>query len=206
MGVQYLAGVTGERAVALGANESIRTVANVVTVARTLGGVVLALVALEQRSLVLLGVAYLVYWVGDILDGVAARALDQETRIGAVLDIICDRACTTTAAVAFVALDGDVLVPITIFLLQFCVVDLMLSLSFLYWDVLGPNDYARIDTLLHRLNWTPPAKAVNTSVVVVLCLVGLPWLAAVVALGVLGLKLWCLGRLRHVMGESLAHR
>ena len=47
--------------------------------------------------------AYAVYWVGDILDGWSARRLDQETRLGAVLDIVSDRACTSVLCVGLVA-------------------------------------------------------------------------------------------------------
>ena len=43
--------------------------------------------------------AYAVYWVGDIADGWAARRLGQETRAGAVLDIVSDRACTAVLCV-----------------------------------------------------------------------------------------------------------
>ncbi len=184
-------------------NESIRTVANHITVVRTVAAMLLAVAALHQASTVLLVAAYLTYWVGDILDGLAARRLDQETRIGAILDIVSDRACTTLAAAAFVVVAPEVVVPVAVFLVQFCVVDLMLSLGFLWFDILGPNDFHRVDPLLHRLNWSPPAKALNTALVVLLCLAGLVWVAAAAALAVLGLKVWCLLRLRQVMSERL---
>ncbi|MEK8107153.1 CDP-alcohol phosphatidyltransferase family protein [Micromonospora sp. M12] len=59
-------------------------VPNVITAARTAASVGLAVAALTHRSVHLLVAAYLIYWIGDILDGVAARALGQETRTGAV--------------------------------------------------------------------------------------------------------------------------
>ena len=46
----------------------------------------------------LLVAAYAVYWVGDIADGWAARRLGQETRAGAVLDIVSDRAARPCCA------------------------------------------------------------------------------------------------------------
>ena len=51
----------------------------------------------------LLALAYAVYWVGDILDGWSARRLGQETRLGAVLDIVSDRACTSVLCVGLLA-------------------------------------------------------------------------------------------------------
>ena len=166
-------------------------------------GMVLAVLALHQESVTLLVAAYLTYWIGDMLDGFTARRLDQETRIGAVLDIICDRANTTLCAAAFIVVQPDVVVPVGIFLVQFCVIDFMLSLSFLYFPIKGPNDFHLVDGPLYRWNWSPPAKAVNTSVVILLCLVGLPWVAAAVALAVGAAKVASLVRLRRIMAERL---
>jgi phosphatidylglycerophosphate synthase len=75
-------------------------VPNAITAVRTAGSVGLAVAALTHRSAHLLVAAYLVYWIGDILDGAAARALGQETRTGAVFDIVADRACTSACAAA----------------------------------------------------------------------------------------------------------
>ena len=71
--------------------ERLLTGATVITAVRTVASVVLAAVAAHQESLTLLVVALVVYWVGDMLDGFYARVRDCETRIGAVLDIMCDR-------------------------------------------------------------------------------------------------------------------
>src|SRR5690349_6391799 len=70
------------------------TTPNVVTIARTVGSVTVGVGAITAYSLVLLVVAYGIYWLGDMLDGMLARQLGQETKLGAVLDIICDRACS----------------------------------------------------------------------------------------------------------------
>ncbi|MGL5911888.1 MAG: CDP-alcohol phosphatidyltransferase family protein, partial [Phycicoccus sp.] len=77
------------------------TVANGITLVRTLGAVVLGLTALATSTVWPAALGYVVYWLGDMLDGAAARWLDQETRLGAVLDIVCDRACTCTLATAY---------------------------------------------------------------------------------------------------------
>lgn len=176
--------------------ERIDTVANAVTLVRTVVSVLLAVFALVEASIPLLIAAYAVYWVGDMADGWSARKLDQETRVGAVFDIISDRACTILCAAAFIRIEPDVAVPIAVFLVQFAVLDTMLTLGFLYWPVKGPNDMHQIDRTIYRWNWSPPAKAVNTSVVVLLCLLGWPIPAAVVAAAVGAMKVWSLVRMR----------
>lgn len=176
--------------------EPVRTVANLITLVRTVASVVLAVVALATVSVPLLIAAYATYWVGDMADGWSARRLDQETRLGAVFDIVSDRACTILGAAAFIRIDGDVAVPIAAFLVQFAVLDTMLTLGFLYWPVLGPNDMHQVDRTLYRWNWSPPAKATNTALVVLLCLLGLPIAATVCAVAVGALKVWSLSRMR----------
>jgi CDP-diacylglycerol--glycerol-3-phosphate 3-phosphatidyltransferase len=89
-------------ALALGPPVTLVNVPNAITAVRTAGSVGLAVAALTHRSAHLLVAAYLVYWVGDILDGAAARALRQETRAGAVFDIVADRACTSACAAALI--------------------------------------------------------------------------------------------------------
>jgi CDP-diacylglycerol--glycerol-3-phosphate 3-phosphatidyltransferase len=168
----------------------IRTVANTITIVRTVAAVVLGIAALVFRSPALLIAAYAVYWVGDMLDGWSARRLGQETRIGAVLDILSDRACTCVLAGAFLVLRPDVAVPMGVFLLQFMVLDCLLSLAFLGWPIKGPNDFHHVDRQVYRLNWSPPAKALNTSAVVLAMLLGWVTVALVIAVGITLLKVW----------------
>jgi CDP-diacylglycerol--glycerol-3-phosphate 3-phosphatidyltransferase len=177
------------------------TTPNVVTVARTTGSVAVGVGAIAAQSLVLLATAYGIYWLGDMLDGYLARRLGQETKPGAVLDIVCDRACSAVCASCILMLAPDTWPAILPFLLSFLMVDTMLSLSFLYWDIESPNYFGRVDTRVWRLNWSPPAKAVNTAgLVLALCLHGLVPGAvvagAVLVSLVLLLKCWSLGRVR----------
>ena len=167
---------------------------NVITAARTAGSVALAVAALTQRSAHLLVAAYLVYWIGDILDGVAARALGQETRTGAVFDIVADRACTSACAAALVVLRPATALPIAVFLIQFMVIDQLLSLMFLRWPLLSPNYFARVDRRIHRWNWSPPAKALNTAAVVLLAIFTPVVVAVAFALAVTGVKVVSLVR------------
>ena len=68
--------------------------------------------------------------------------------------------------------------PLAIYVIEFAVVDTMLSLGFLAFAVKGPNDMHLVDATLWRWNWSPPAKAVNTASIVLLCLLGHPALAS----------------------------
>ena len=98
--------------------------------------------------------AYVVYWIGDMADGWAARRLGQETRLGAVLDIVSDRACTSVLCVGLLTQLPAVLPLAVVFLLSFMVLDTMLSLSFLCWPLVSPNDFRRVDRRVWLLNWS----------------------------------------------------
>jgi phosphatidylglycerophosphate synthase len=175
------------------------TTPNVVSVARTVGSVAVGVWAITAQSLELLVAAYAIYWVGDMLDGYLARLLGQETRQGAVLDIVCDRACSAICACCILMLAPETWPAILAFLLSFMMVDTMLSLSFLYWDLQSPNYFGRVDKRVWRLNWSPPAKALNTAgLVLALCLHEAVAGAVLVVL-VLAMKLWSLGRVRRLI-------
>ncbi|MFF0257021.1 CDP-alcohol phosphatidyltransferase family protein [Micromonospora zamorensis] len=163
-------------------------VPNAITAVRTAVSVALAVAALTHRSVQLLVAAYLIYWIGDILDGAAARALGQETRTGAVFDIVADRACTSACAAALVVLRPATALPVAVFLVQFMVIDQLLSLMFLRWPLLSPNYFASVDRRIYRWNWSPPAKALNTAAVVTLAIVAPTAVAVTFALAVAAVK------------------
>ncbi|MFF0469309.1 CDP-alcohol phosphatidyltransferase family protein [Micromonospora zamorensis] len=163
-------------------------VPNAITAVRTAISVALAVAALTHRSVHLLVAAYLVYWIGDILDGAAARALGQETRTGAVFDIVADRASTSACAAALVVLRPDTALPVAVFLVQFMVIDQLLSLMFLRWPLLSPNYFASVDRRIYLWNWSPPAKALNTAAVVLLAIVAPTAVAVTFALAVAAVK------------------
>ncbi|MGL4743915.1 MAG: CDP-alcohol phosphatidyltransferase family protein [Dermatophilaceae bacterium] len=175
--------------------------ANGITVVRTLVAVALGVVAITTADMWLLVAGYAVYWIGDMLDGAAARWLDQETRNGAVFDIICDRACTCPLAAAYLVQSPDAALPLGVFLVQFMVLDCMLSLAFLYWPISGPNEFYRVDALVHRLNWSPVAKATNTALVIVLVITGQVLAATIAAVVVLGVKVWSAHRVLRLLRE-----
>ena len=166
------------------------TVPNLVTLVRTVAAVALGVIGVASSDLALLGLAYGIYWIGDMLDGWSARRLGQETRAGAVLDIVSDRACTSVLCVGLVTVLPGVTPVAIVFLLSFMVLDTMLSLAFLCWPVLSPNYFHLVDRRVWELNWSPLAKAANTAGVVGAVAIGLHGVALVVALAIVALTVW----------------
>jgi phosphatidylglycerophosphate synthase len=165
-------------------------VPNAVTLIRTVVAMVLATAAITGHSLPLLLAGYGVYWIGDILDGALARRLGQETRAGAVFDIVADRGCTALCASALIMLRPDATLPVAVFLVQFMVIDCLLGLAFLRWPLLSPNYFGRVHRQVYLWNWSPPAKALNTGGLVGLVLLApLPAGPAVFAFAVLVVKI-----------------
>ncbi len=137
--------------------EPLATPANLVTAVRTLGALLLAVLALRAQSQSLLLASLAVYWVGDIADGTVARLTGTETRVGALFDILCDRLNSTVFYVGWVVLHPDDVVPVAIFLAQFVVVDAFLSMAFLAWPLRSPNYFVLVDPSVFALIWSKPA-------------------------------------------------
>ncbi|TWD80118.1 CDP-diacylglycerol--glycerol-3-phosphate 3-phosphatidyltransferase [Kribbella amoyensis] len=146
---------------------------NRITLVRTVIAMAVATAAFLTGDFVWLVAGYLTYWLGDSLDGGVARYLKQETVVGAVFDIVCDRACCSLLAAAFMATYPEVVGPLAIFLFQFGVLDTMLSLAFLLWpDTLSPNYFYKVDQKIYIWNWSRIAKGLNTGAVVVSLVIG----------------------------------
>jgi CDP-diacylglycerol--glycerol-3-phosphate 3-phosphatidyltransferase len=178
------------------ADERFTTVANGVTVLRTVAAVVLAGVAADQESLRWLLASLVVYWLGDMLDGFVARQLGCETRTGAVLDILCDRLCAAGFYLGVMWLEPSYAPAVLVYLGQFMVLDCLLSLAFLAWPVRSPNYFYVVDRPLWLWNWSKPGKAANSSLFAVLLLAtGWVWLGVAIALVLTGLKVTSLVRL-----------
>lgn len=178
------------------ARERLATQATWVTGIRTIGSVTLSAVAAYESSVVLLGVALVVYWVGDSLDGFVARLRDCETRTGAVLDIVCDRFCCAAFYLGLAWLEPSLVPAIFVYLAEFMVVDLFISIGFLAWPVSSPNYFYVVDRRLYLWNWSKPGKALNSALFAVLLLVtgSLP-LGLGIALVLLVIKLASFGRM-----------
>ena len=176
--------------------ERLLTGATVITAVRTVASVALAATAAHQESLALLVAALAVYWVGDMLDGFYARVRDCETRIGAVLDILCDRLNAAAFYIGLAWLQPDLSPAIFVYLAEFMVVDCFLSIAFLAWPVRSPNYFFVVDRPIWLWNWSKPAKAVNSALFAVLLLVtGWMWLGLAIASVLLVLKCVSLRRL-----------
>lgn len=178
------------------------TVPNVVTAIRTVLAVLLGVAAVAAGDLWLLAVAYGVFWIGDIADGWSARRLGQETRAGAVFDIVCDRACTGILCVGLVASVPSAFPVVVVFVLSFMVLDSMLSMAFLCWPVLSPNYFYVVDRRVWQLNWSPVAKAANTAGVVGALALELFSVAFGVAVVIVGVKLWSARRVMRLLTEE----
>ena len=177
------------------ARERIATPATIVTGIRTVAAVTLAGVAAHERSLSLLLVALVVFWAGDSLDGLLARVLHCETRIGACLDILSDRFCAASFYVGLMWLEPSFAPAVLVYLAEYMVVDCFLSLSFLAWPIRSPNYFYVIDRQLWLWNWSHPGKAVNSSLFAILLVVtGWVWLGVVIAAGLMTLKVVSLRR------------
>jgi CDP-diacylglycerol--glycerol-3-phosphate 3-phosphatidyltransferase len=152
---------------------------NLITVTRTAAAVALGTVALVQASAPWLIAAYATYWVGDIADGRVARWLRRETRLGAVFDILADRGSSSLCICALIVIEPQFAPPLAVYWVQFMVVDALLSCAFLHWPILSPNYFYKVDRRVWAWNWSSPAKAANTGLLLVVLLT----LGGAVALG-----------------------
>ena len=178
------------------ARERVGTSATAVTAVRTIASVVLAGLAVHERSLTLLVAALAAYWAGDVLDGLVARLRGCETRIGAVIDVLSDRFCAAAFYFGLAWLRPELVLPIFVYLGEFMVVDCFLSLAFLAWPIRSPNYFYVVDRPLWLLNWSKPGKAANSAIfAVLLLLTGSWWLGLLVATVLLVLKCVSLARL-----------
>jgi CDP-diacylglycerol---glycerol-3-phosphate 3-phosphatidyltransferase len=162
--------------------QGLTGIPNQITLVRTIAAMLVAIYAFHAGGWKWLVIGYVVYWAGDILDGTVARLLDQETVIGAVFDVICDRANCLLLAGAFIAAYPAVTGPLTLYVLQFTVIDTMLTLAFLLWPgVISPNYFYQVDRHIWLWNWSKVAKALNSTAVIVSLVLGLTngvmWLA-----------------------------
>ncbi|MBC8086281.1 MAG: CDP-alcohol phosphatidyltransferase family protein [Phycisphaerae bacterium] len=166
------------------------TWATVITAARTIATLAFGVLGAQQHSLTLLLAALGAYWIGDVADGFVARRMGCETRIGATLDIMCDRISAAVFYISFAWYDPTMVVPVAIYLLEFMVVDMYLSLAFLAWPVSSPNYFHLINRRLWMWNWSKAGKAINSALFAVLMV----WtrdalLVGTIATVLLGLKL-----------------
>lgn len=176
--------------------ERLGTPATVVTAVRVVATLLLGGMAIREGSLPLLVASLAVYWVGDIADGTVARVMRCETRIGAVLDILCDRISAAVFYLGLAWLEPQFVLPVLVYLTEFLVVDAFLSLAFLAWPIRSPNYFHVVDRTIWLWNWSKPAKAANSAIFAVILLVTRePLVGLAVATALLAVKCASLVRL-----------
>lgn len=179
--------------------EDPRTWANGVTLLRTVAGLALFAAAAIEHSLAWNLAGLGVHCSLDVLDGFLARRLHQETRFGAQLDILCDRFLIALFYLNYLALHPELVLPITLFLFEFMILDHYLSNQFLRWPILSPNCFYVVDRTIWRLNWSPVGKFVNSGGVTILLLAtGSAWAAMPVLVGLYIIKLYSFARLQRL--------
>jgi CDP-diacylglycerol--glycerol-3-phosphate 3-phosphatidyltransferase len=141
-----------------------------------------------------------VYWVLDIVDGAVARALRQETRIGAQFDILSDRLLIGAFYANFLRFHPAMAIPIAMHLLQFVVLDQYLSHQFMRWPCLSPNYFHEVDRRTWLLNWSALGKVLNGALVAVAVVLatflGWSWIVpALASVAVMSLKVYSIVRL-----------
>lgn len=181
--------------------ERLLTGATVITFVRTIVTLVLSLWGAHDESLTLLVAGLVVYWVGDSLDGEWARWFDCETRIGGVVDMCCDRLSCGAFYVGLAWLQPApfffsdepmdlIAIPVAVYLFEFMVIDMYLSMAFLAWPIRSPNYFYVVDRRIYLWNWSRLGKAANSGLFAVLLLAtGWWWLGLIIAVGLLVLKL-----------------
>ena len=173
------------------------TWANLTTAVRVVACIVIFAYAAVERDERWNYIGLGVYWVLDVLDGFLARALDQETRLGAQMDILGDRLLVAFFYMNFVALHPALIVPVAMFLFQFMGVDHYLSNQFMRWPIKSPNYFHMVDRTIWAWNWSPAGKLLNSGVVTAaIVLTRSPLWSSLVCGGIIGIKLWSAIRMR----------
>ena len=140
------------------------------------------------------------HWALDGLDGYLARTLNQETRFGAQIDIIADRAMVTFFYINYLPFHPQLAALIVIYLILYGFVDHYLSNQFLRWGLLSPNYFYQTDPRVWLLNWSTPGKFVNSGLFTVLVLVTGSALATVPALVALAIvKFYTIARIHRLV-------
>lgn len=176
--------------------EAVVSLPNLITVLRVAIGLWIFSVAAHLDSPALNIIGLFVYWFLDMLDGFLARVLQQETILGAQIDILSDRLLLAFFYFNYLRNDLTPLIPVILFLLNFLVIDHYLSNQFIRWPIVSPNYFYKVDDLIWKLNWSPVGKFINTGPFTLLLLLTksllIPLLVIVL---VIGLKIYSFYRL-----------
>ena len=168
-----------------------------ITLARVVISTPIYLLALRDGSLTLAFIGLGVSWAGDIADGLVARIIHQETRTGAVWDRLADTLSCLLFYAVIVSLKHHLMVPIALYMIEFATIDTYLSLSFLEWPIISANYFYLVDRRVFLLNWTPLAKSLHsTSLLVIVFAVPSVVFATAFVLAVTALKVYSIIRVQ----------
>ena len=182
------------------ARETLLNWPNAITVARILICLPVFAFAAYSRSTVWNFVGLGLHWALDGLDGYLARSLKQETRFGAQIDIIADRAMVAFFYINYLPTHPQLAAPIVTYLILYGFVDHYLSNQFLQWGLLSPNYFYQADAKVWLLNWSTPGKFVNSGLFTVLVLVTGSALATLPALvGLAIVKFYTIARIHRLV-------
>ena len=151
------------------------TWANLVTLVRLILGMAAFGVVLAGGRERWIYLGLVIYWVGDLLDGILARRLGQETIFGAEFDILTDRFQVCLFYLTYLSFHPEKTVVALVFLFEFLLLDHFLSNQFARWPVRSPNYFYEVDRVTWLWLWSKPAKAFNCGLVTLL-MIGLPWI------------------------------
>jgi len=143
---------------------------NAITLARVLICMPVFAIAAYSQSTFWNFVGLGLHWALDGLDGYLARSLEQETRFGAQIDIIADRAMVAFFYINYLPTHPHLAAPIVIYLILYGFVDHYLSNQFLQWGLLSPNYFYQADPTVWLFNWSTPGKFINSGLFTVLVL------------------------------------
>lgn len=159
-----------------------------------------------QQNLTINLIGLAVHWVLDMVDGRLARAFKQETVFGAQFDILSDRLLVIFFLLNLILLKPVILFPVVLYFAEFILLDTFLSIQFLNWGIISPNHFYKVDHKIWVLNWSPPAKFLNSSLVILLLLLtDLDWLPAFAAVLLIIIKLFSIIRLQKII-QTRIHR
>lgn len=82
-------------------DEDVRILASVITLARTVGCLTFVTVSIATEQVSRLFIGFAMHVVGDVADGIVARRRHEETRAGALVDILCDRLCVSAQYLSY---------------------------------------------------------------------------------------------------------
>ncbi len=185
----------------------IATWANLATGFRVGLGIPIFIYAIITTSFQVGLFGLLYHWIFDSFDGYLARKLDQETIFGAIFDIIADRILFILFCLTLFQKSPAFLLPGVLLLIEFAGLDLYLSLQFRRWPIKSPNYFYFVDSRIWRLNWSRPAKAMNSGLPIMLLLALPSTLPGIIAISaVIILKTYSLITVRQFAESRLAIR